>query len=105
MKIDSAPRSDTSPPPEQEAGPGPRPAARPGPRGKGAAPTQPVARRPLSGRARLWLALGITAAAVAFLVAMRTVLQPFVWAAVASYILNPVVNQLQRRLRLKRGWS
>jgi predicted PurR-regulated permease PerM len=53
----------------------------------------------------VWLALGIAAAAVAFLVAMRTVLQPFVWAAVVSFTLNPVVNQLQRRLRLTRGWS
>src|SRR2546429_8552038 len=123
MKIDSAPRSDTSPLPDQETRPGPHPSAteapasRPGategpaprrgaPREREpATPVRPAARQPLSGRARRWLGLGIAAATVAFLVAVHTVLQPFIWAAVASYILNPVVNLLQRRLRLKRGWS
>jgi predicted PurR-regulated permease PerM len=33
------------------------------------------------------------------------VLQPFIWAAVVSYILHPVVTLLQRRLGLTRGWS
>src|SRR3954471_13007255 len=111
MKIDSAPRSDTSPLPDQEARPGPRPSAtggpapRPGAPREPAAPVRPAARRPLSGRARRWLVLGIAAAAAAFLVAVHTVLQPFIWAAVVSYILHPVVTLLQRRLRLKRGWS
>ena len=42
---------------------------------------------------------------MAFLVAVHTVLQPFIWAAVVSYILHPVVNFVQRRLRLTRGWG
>src|SRR5437588_10468194 len=111
MKIDSAPRSDTSPLPDQEPRPGPHPSATEAPAPRRAAPREPAtpvrpaARQPLSGRARRWLGLGIAAATVAFLVAVHTVLQPFIWAAVASYILNPVVNLLQRRLRLKRGWS
>ena len=105
MKIDSAPRSDTSPPPEHEARSGPLTAPRPGPPQDATTPVRPAARRPLSRRARLWLALGIAAATAAFLVAVHTVLQPFIWAAVVSYILNPVVTLLQRRLRLTRGWS
>jgi predicted PurR-regulated permease PerM len=68
-------------------------------------PIRPAALQPLSGRARRWLALGIAAAVAAFLVAVHTVLQPFIWAAVVSYILNPAVTLLQRRLRLTRGWS
>jgi predicted PurR-regulated permease PerM len=110
MKIDSAPRSDTSPLPDQETRPGARPGAAGGPAPRPGTPQEattsvrPAARRPLSGRARRWLLLG-SAAAAAFLVAVHTVLQPFIWAAVVSYILHPVVNLLQRRLRLKRGWS
>src|SRR5947209_16539780 len=111
MKIDSAPRSDTSPLPDQEARPGPRPSATGGPAPQPGVPREPptaarpAARQPLSGRARRWLVLGSATATVVFLVAVHTVLQPFIWAAVVSYILNPVVNLLQRRLRLKRGWS
>src|SRR5918912_1087078 len=105
MKIDSALRSDTSPPPDQEARPGPLTAPRPGTPQEATTPLRPAARRPLSGRARRWLVLGIAAAAAAFLVAVRTVLEPFIWAAVVSYILHPVVTLLQRRLRLTRGWS
>src|ERR687884_1635474 len=111
MRIDSAPRSDTSPLPDQDARPGPRPDAAGGPAPppgtpqEATPPVRPAARRPLSGRARRWLVLGIAAAAAAFLVAVHTVLEPFIWAAVVSYILHPVVTLLQRRLRLKRGWS
>jgi AI-2E family transporter len=105
MKIDSAPRSDTSPLPDQEAPPGPQAPPPPGTPREATTPVPPAARRPLSGRARLWLVLGIGAAAAAFLVAVHTVLHPFIWAAVVSYILHPVVTLLQRRLRLKRGWS
>src|SRR5919201_4074086 len=105
MRIDSAPRSDTSPLPDQEARPGPQAPPPPGTPQEATTPVRPTARRLLSGRARLWLALGIAAAAVAFLVAVHAVLQPFIWAAVVSYILHPVVSLLQRRLRLTRGWS
>src|ERR687884_12522 len=111
MRIDSAPRSDTSPLPDQEARPGPHPdaaegpAPRPGTPREATTPLRPAARRPLSGRARRWLALGSAAAAAAFLVAVHTVLEPFIWAAVVSYILHPAVTLLQRRLRLTRGWS
>jgi predicted PurR-regulated permease PerM len=105
MKIDSAPRSDTSPLPDQEVRPGPQAPPRPGTPQEATTPVRPAARRPLSGRARRWLVLGIAAAAAAFLVAVHTVLQPFIWAAVVSYILHPVVTLLQRRLRLTRGWS
>ena len=105
MRIDSAPRSDTSPLPDQEARPGPQAPPRPGTPREAATPVRPAARRPLAGRARRWLVLGSAAAAAAFLVAVHTVLQPFIWAAVVSYILHPVVTLLQRRLRLKRGWS
>src|SRR5919197_4868180 len=111
MKIDSAPRSDTSPHPDQEARPGPRPdaaegpAPRPGTLQEASTPVRPAARRPLSARARRWLVLGSAAVAAVFLVAVHTVLEPFIWAAVVSYILHPVVSLLQRRLRLTRGWS
>src|SRR2546428_5504922 len=105
MKTDPARRSDTSPLPEQGARPGPQAAPRPDMAAEPDAPVRPVARQPLSGRARRWLVLGIAAAAVAFLFAVHTVLQPFIWAAVVSYILHPVVNFVQRRLRLTRGWG
>jgi predicted PurR-regulated permease PerM len=104
MKIDSAPRSDTSPRPEQEAPPGP-PAPPCAPAPDVEAPVRPPARQPLSGRARWRLALAIAVVVLAFLFAVRTVIQPFIWAAAISYILNPVVNLLQRRPRLTRGWS
>jgi len=60
-----------------------------------------TARRPLSPRGRLYLALGIVAVAALFLSAVHSVLRPFVWAAVVAYILNPIVCQVQRRLRLR----
>src|ERR671937_962686 len=105
MRIDSAPRSDTSPLPDQEARPGPQAPPRPGTSQDATTPVRPAARRPLSRRARRWLVLGSAAAAAAFLVAVHTVLEPFIWAAVVSYILHPAVTLLQRRLRLTRGWS
>jgi len=141
MKTDSAPRSGTSPGPEDErvvtalAGPGVVPAdvaasvtatptaTRVEATPDASDPSHPdvlapdtsadvvtmasprATRRPLSPRGRLYLALGIVAVTALFLSAVHSVLQPFVWAAVVAYILNPIVCQVQRRLRLRHGAS
>lgn len=39
---------------------------------------------------------------LAFLFLVRSILPPFLWAAVVAYLLNPVVNWLSRRTRLPR---
>lgn len=67
------------------------------------APTAERTRRPLSGRAKLLLLFGTVLAIVVFLWFVRAVVRPFIWAAVASYILSPVVGRLQRRLGVRRG--
>jgi len=64
-----------------------------------------AARRPLTPRARLYLALGVVVVVALFLTAARSVLQPFIWAAVLAYILNPVVSMVETRLRLRHGIS
>lgn len=64
-----------------------------------------TARRPWSGRARLGLALALALFILAFLFAVHTVLRPFIWAAVACYILSPVVATVQRRFKLRHGVS
>lgn len=102
MKIGSAPRSDISPRRDSESA-GSAVLSPPAPA------TVPVqqrpARRPLAGRTRLWLGLGIAALLIIFLLLVRSVLRPFIWAAVVSYILTPVVHEIQRRTRLGRGRS
>jgi len=132
MRTDSAPRSDTSPrpddapvtsqvgadarlrgeaestaPPRGGAGTAVMPEATPIAGGAARIPaiSPRAARRPLSPRARLYLALGVVVVVALFLTAARSVLQPFIWAAVLAYILNPVVGMVQTRLRLRHGIS
>lgn len=122
MRTDSAPRSGTSPRPEETAPPrastGAPPAAAaaptpdPAPLAPGAPATVAVPapaplgmRRPLSRRTRLYLGIGIVLLAVLFLLAVRSIVRPFIWAAVVAYILNPVVRQVQKRTRLRHGLS
>lgn len=105
MKIDSAPLSDTSPRPEgQSRQEMPLPAP---PRAVTPQPSMMVtpAHRPWSGRARVGLALGLALFILVLLVAIRTVLRPFIWAGVVCYILSPVVAMVQRRLKLRHGLS
>lgn len=110
MKIDSAPLSDTSPRPESPTRPDGAAAPE---RNTAVAPEAPVAaeapvayrRRPLSRRARVGIALGLAALLIIFLLVVRSVIRPFIWAAVVCYILTPVVAFVQRRLKLRRGAS
>lgn len=111
MKIDSAPRSDISPLPEREqlapeaANAGPEaapPSVEPESLPGNVAEGRPV-RQPLSRRARVWLTLAILAGVVLFALAVQTVLQPFIWATVIAYVLNPIVSLLQRRTNVTRG--
>lgn len=123
MRIDSAPRSGTSPLPEsQEAAS--EAARRPtlgaadasipdatvegedgAPLSAGAPPKPARPQLALTRRARLWWTLGIAAVILLFLFAVRDVIKPFIWAGVIAYILNPLVLLLQRRLGLHRGMS
>ena len=130
MRTDSAPRSDTSPRPEEASVTSPAVAdarlksdAEGAPHGSAGTAVLPeatpierdatsvtavaprAARRPLSPRARLYLALSVVVIVALFLTAARSVLQPFIWAAVLAYILNPVVGMIQTRLRLRHGIS
>src|SRR5579871_3267933 len=116
MKSESALRSGTSPHAEETSVPGANPAA-PVPRAdapgtaisaahsaeaSGVASTATPG--PLSRSARRWIVLGILAVAIVFVLVVHSVLRPFIWAAVVAYILSPVVNLMQRRLRLRRGY-
>jgi predicted PurR-regulated permease PerM len=60
------------------------------------------ARVPSDGGRGLWRLVGL-AVALAFLYAVRQVLPPFVLAGMLAFILGPVVNAAQSRLRLPRG--
>lgn len=104
MKIDSVPRSGISPRPEAPA------------RLEAAPPAQAVSlpvealpgrssRRPMSGRARWAVAIGLAVLGVIFVLVVRGVLRPFIWAAVVCYILAPLVNLVQQRLKVRRGVS
>lgn len=108
MKIGSVPRSGTSPHPEREQASSAvmtRPDDAPEAVDAATVPLAPPlpVRRPLSRRARLWLALGVAALVIIFLFFVHSVLRPFIWAAVVAYILTPLVHEIQRRTHLGRG--
>src|SRR5579875_3213482 len=103
MRTDSAPRSGTSPRPPDELAAAAASidtpsselelpvrdkhldspdSAPPKEQAAVAALALPGARAPLSRRARIFLTLGIAAAVLLFLFVVRSVVQPFIWAAV-----------------------
>lgn len=55
-----------------------------------------------SARTKLLIGLAIAALLVIFLLAIRSILSPFLWALIAAYLLGPVVNYLNVRGRLPR---
>lgn len=59
----------------------------------------------LTPRAKLAVLIAITVLMVAFLVAIRSILAPFLWAILTAYWLTPVVNYLNLRGALPRLWS
>ncbi|MGI8826873.1 MAG: AI-2E family transporter [Chloroflexota bacterium] len=59
----------------------------------------------LSPRTKLAIVIGIVLLAIVFLLQIRVVLAPFLWAIVVAYLLSPVVNYLNLRGRLPRLWS
>lgn len=66
---------------------------------------EPGTSGPLSGRAKLVLLLIIGLAVIVFLLQIRSILAPFLWALVASYLLAPIVKYLNVDARLPRLWS
>lgn len=59
----------------------------------------------VSARAKLTIIIAVALLAVAFLLQIRSILSPFLWALVAAYLLAPVVNYLNVEGRLPRLWS
>jgi predicted PurR-regulated permease PerM len=59
----------------------------------------------LSRQVRYVIAGGSVALVVLFLWTVRSVLAPFVWAAMAAYLLNPPTTWLQRQMRVRRIWA
>ncbi len=59
----------------------------------------------LSGRAKLVIILLVGLLAVVFILQIRSILAPFLWALVVSYILAPIVNYLNIDARLPRLWA
>jgi predicted PurR-regulated permease PerM len=49
-----------------------------------------------------WTAVAVT---LLFLWAVRSTLSPFIWAAMAAYLLNPLTTWLQRQMRVRRIWA
>lgn len=59
----------------------------------------------LSSRAKLTVLVLILVLIVAFLLAVRDILSPFLWALLAAYLLGPIVNYLNLRGGLPRLWA
>jgi predicted PurR-regulated permease PerM len=57
---------------------------------------------PLSTTARWMIVVAVALLLVIFLVHIRTILFPFVWAILAAYIIMPLVNYVNHRLRVPR---
>ena len=55
--------------------------------------------------AKLTIRIGFGILAIVFLLQIRTILSPFLWALVAAYLLTPVVNYLNVQGGLPRLWS
>lgn len=58
----------------------------------------------LTGRQKLVFISLLIAIVVGFLWLVRDVLSPFLWAIIAAYVFNPLVNVLSAKSRLKRSW-
>jgi predicted PurR-regulated permease PerM len=59
----------------------------------------------LSSRAKLALVVGLILLAVIFLAHIGQILQPFLWALLAAYLLTPIVNYLNIDGKLPRLWA
>jgi predicted PurR-regulated permease PerM len=59
----------------------------------------------LTPRAKLTILIGIVLLVIAFLLQIRGILSPFLWALLVSYLLTPVVNYLNIRGGLPRLWA
>jgi predicted PurR-regulated permease PerM len=59
----------------------------------------------LSRQTKLVLFWAAVAAALLFLWMVRSTLGPFIWAAMAAYLLNPPTTWLQRQMRVRRIWA
>lgn len=59
----------------------------------------------LSGRTKLVIVLLVGLLAVIFILQIRSILAPFLWALVVSYVLAPIVNYLNLDARLPRLWA
>lgn len=56
-------------------------------------------------RLRTLLIIGILVSLVVFLYLERTILTPFIFAAIFAYLFNPIVNFFDKKIRLPRGLS
>jgi predicted PurR-regulated permease PerM len=59
----------------------------------------------LSARAKLTILIVAAVLAAIFLLQIRSILSPFLWALVAAYVLSPIVNYLNIRGGLPRLWA
>lgn len=59
----------------------------------------------LSARAKLTVVVGLVILAVIFLAHIGQIVQPFLWALLAAYLLTPVVNYLSIDGKLPRLWA
>lgn len=59
----------------------------------------------LSTRAKFLIGAALALGLLVFVLAVRSILSPFLWALVVAYVLGPVVNYLTVRGRLPRVWS
>jgi predicted PurR-regulated permease PerM len=59
----------------------------------------------LSARAKLTVVVGLIILAVLFLAHIGQIVQPFLWALLAAYLLTPVVNYLNIDGKLPRLWA
>lgn len=59
----------------------------------------------LTPRAKIAVVAAVVIVAIAFLLQVRSILQPFLWAFLAAYLLTPIVNYLNVDGKLPRLWA
>lgn len=59
----------------------------------------------LSARAKLTIGVVVAIVVVVFLLQVRSIISPFLWALLAAYLLNPIVNYLNLEGGLPRIWA
>ena len=59
----------------------------------------------ISGRTKLSIVIAVVLLAIVFILAVRSILYPFLWALLAAYLLTPVVNYFNLRGGMPRLWS